>query len=267
MDDLMADNDDNSISVEMPSSAKKTPPVKKLSLDESYKVWKNKPTPRSLGLVLESAHPVLNSALSSYAGGNKALLGRARLLAADAVRTFDPDRGVKLQTHLMSRLQPLQRHARERGRVTHVPERVSMDLYRMNQAADSFNAENQRDPSDGELSQLTHMPIRRLNKIRKYAHGDIAESMLTEHEDGDEGVMYPGTDKPNPDAIWLEYVHHDLSPIDQQILEWKTGYNGKPVLSNNDIARKLKLTPSAISQRSGKISELVAQGHDLGDQL
>lgn len=266
-DDLMADEDDRSISVEMPSSAKKTPPPKKLTLDESYKAWKEKPSPRAMGLVLESAAPVLSSAIKSYGSGNQALQSHARRLAADAIMTYDPNRGAKLQTHIMSRLQPLQRHHREVTRMARIPERVSMDLYRMSQAVADFSAENQREPSDGELSRLTHMPIRRLNKVRKYANGDVSESMFTENEDGDEGIMYPGTDKPNPDAIWLEYVHHDLNPIDQQILEWKTGYNGKPILSNNDIARKLKLSAGAVSQRSAKISEMVAQGHDLGDQL
>lgn len=239
----------------------------KLTVDDHYANWKKQPSPQLMGHVLAGLQPTLNNAISSYANGNKALMGKARLLAAGAVRTYNPTKGAKLQSHVMTQLQPLQRHARELQNVTHVPERISMDLYRMNQAKALFQAENNREPSDKELTKLTHMPIRRLNKIRSYARGDVSESMLTEDDGGDQSIMYPGVDKANPEAIWLEYVHHDASPMDQQILEWKTGYNGKPVLSTNEIARKLGLTAGAVSQRSAKLNERIMEGAGLGDKL
>lgn len=240
----------------------------KLTVDDHYAAWKKAPSPQALGHVLVGLQPTLNNAISSYAAGNKALMGKARLLAARAVTTYDPRKGTKLQSHIMTQLQPLQRHSRELQNITHVPERISMDLYRMNQAVADYNATHNREPSDRELTALTHMPIRRLNKIRSYARGDVSESMLTERsEDGDQSIMYPGVDKANPETIWLEYVHHDASPLDQQILEWKTGYNGKPILSTNEIAKRLKLTAGAVSQRSAKLSERINEGAGMRESL
>jgi hypothetical protein len=54
---------------------------------------------------------------------------------------------------------------------------------------------------------------------------------------------------------WHEFVYHDLDPIDQVILEHSLGLHGKQVLPNQDIARKLKLSPGAISQRKVRIQD------------
>jgi DNA-directed RNA polymerase specialized sigma subunit len=239
---------------------KPEPPKRKPSLDEVYSKWKMAPTPGNFSELLDSARPVMNSALTTYAGGNKSYLGHAKLLAAKAFRTYDPTRGVKLHTHLITQMQPLMRTAREHNMPVYVPERVSIEGAHLRRAERELNEKLGREPADTELADHTGLSLKRILHIRKFNRGDVPESGLTMRaEDGEEEVFHPAMETKDHNKVFLEYVHHDLDPINQKILEWKTGLNGVRVLSNNEIARRLKLSPAAISQRSAKIAQMVAE--------
>jgi DNA-directed RNA polymerase specialized sigma subunit len=235
----------------------------KQDLDQAYKNWSANPTQDAMGSMLDSFEPVIQSALTSYAGGNKGLHSQAKKLAAQAVQNYDPTQGTKLQTYLMSQLQPLRRlHATRSGSVR-VPERVRADLYHLRQAQQNFHDRFGRDAADSELAEQMGVPIPRIRHVRKFMKHEMPESALVMPSDeGDNEVFYPGVQQTNPNDVWLEYVHHDASPIDQKILEWKTGYNGKQKLSTLEIARRLRISPSAVSQRASrmgaKLNELQA---------
>lgn len=232
-------------------------------MEAAYEAWKKQPNPDNMGLLLDKASPVIDSAIKSYGGGNQALKPKARRIAIEAFKTYDPKKGAKLSSHLMTQLQPLTRHAREYGQLVKIPERISMDLYKLSQAEQNHQNTYNRPPSDKELADNTGMSIRRINKVRDYRRGETAESALTESDEGDQAIMYPGVQKLDPQSIWLEYVHHDSSPVDQQILEWRTGYNGKEVLSNNEIAQRLGLSASAVSQRAAKLAQRLSEGQGV----
>jgi DNA-directed RNA polymerase specialized sigma subunit len=214
-----------------------------------------------MGEFLEKAQPVIDTGIKSYGQNNRALETRARLLVADAAKKFDPTRGVKLRTYLMTQLQPLSRHARDFGQVTRVPERVNTDLYAVNQSSQEYFDKFGRESSDKELADATGLSMRRIAYVRKFANPETAESSLVDDENV---VMYPGTETPDPDKILLEYVHHDLDPVDQKILEWRSGIYGKQKISNNEIAKRLRLSAGSVSQRAAKIAARIKQLRDEG---
>lgn len=228
-------------------------------MEDEFAVWQKDPSPNNMGLLLDKAKPVLDSAVKSYGHGNEALRSHARRLAVDAFKSYDANKGTKLRTHLMNQLQPLRRQSREYSQVTHIPERVNLDLYQLNQAHQKFFDRHGREPSDREMADATGLSLRRIGYVRTYRPGEVAESGLTDPEGG---IFYPGTEKPDPEKILIEYVHHDLDPIDQKILEWRTGLYGKEKLENREIAKRLGLSPGAISQRAARIAQKMA---DLGE--
>jgi DNA-directed RNA polymerase specialized sigma subunit len=230
-------------------------------MESAYEAWKQKPTEINFDAVLDKAEPVINSALQSYAGGDKTLHTKAQLLTARAIKSFDSTKGTKLRTHVMTQLQPLSRVYRERTQLISVPERVTTDLYKMKQEEQRFKDQFGRPPADSELTSATGLSRRRLAHIRKFSARETAESSLV----GDEGeVLYPGVSAPDPEQILIEYVHHDLEPLDQMILEFRSGLHGKPVLSNNEIATRLKLSPGAVSQRAAKIAARITDLQNQG---
>lgn len=229
------------------------------SIDTAYDTWKNDQRPEHMKRLLDASAPVIDRALSAYAGGNKALMGRAKLLAIDAFRTFDPKKGAKLRTHLYIRLQPLQREYTRRTSPLNVPERVQLDLLRLQQTERAMREELNRDPSDDEIAERLKLSKKRIAHVRAYSKGLVSEGQLRSPEG--EPIQL-GTQQITGDDIWVEYVHHDLSPIDKKIFEWKTGIYGKKVLSTNEIARRLNITPSAVSQRAAKIAMLLERAQN-----
>jgi len=231
-------------------------------MEQAYEKWRKAPTQENMAALLDAADPVVDSALSAYARGDKALKSRARILAAGAFKTYDPQKGTKLRTHVMTQLQPLSRAHRERTAVVRTPERVAADSYRLSQAQQEFADRHGREPSTAELADASNLSLKRIAHVRGFK-GPLAESSLTEMEEDSPATFYPGVHKEDPRKIWQEYVYHDLDPINQQILERKAGMHGKPALSNNEIAAKLGVTPGAVSQRSAAIAAKLAQGEGV----
>lgn len=229
-------------------------------LDSAYTTWKDDPTPQNMGLALQAANPVINSALRSYGKGNQALKGRARVLAAKAIQSYDPNKGAKLRTHMMNQMQPLIRSARQYSQPVHIPERAQTDLYQVEEGHQRFFDDYGREPSDKELADLTGLSIKRIAHVRALRNTGLPESALTQLGDEGEEQFFPGMEQLNSEQIFIEFIHHDLDPIDQKILEWRTGLYGKPKLSNNEIAKRLGLSAGAVSQRAAKISKRLAAG-------
>ena len=58
-----------------------------------------------------------------------------------------------------------------------------------------------------------------------------------------------------------------MSPQEQVLLEHKLGYNGKRILSNNDIAKKLKISPGRVSQLTNALSVRLDEYADLNKRM
>lgn len=237
-------------------------------MDAEFELWRKDPSPKNAAALLQAASPVIDSALTSYAGGDRALSGRAKVLALKAFQTYNPKKGAKLNTHLMSQLQPLRRDYHNRANPLKIPERAMLEWRGVSEAEGVLKNELGRDPSDVELADRSGYSLKQIRRLRAYGQTGIPASYFDDTE-GDDSAPdnAPSVSRPDPQKIWMDYVHHDLGPIDQKILEWKTGVFGHQALSTNEIARRLKLSPGAVSQRASKIAAKLAEAQELGDVL
>jgi DNA-directed RNA polymerase specialized sigma subunit len=142
-----------------------------------------------------------------------------------------------------------------------------MDLYKLHQAEQTLNDAHGREASDTELADHMGTSLKRIRHLRKYNRAETSESsLIARDEEGDSEIYYPGVNKVDPEKVWVEYLYYDSDPVDQKILEWKTGYNGKSQLGTNEIAKRLGLSPGAVSQRSARLSKKLSEiGQELGD--
>jgi len=246
---LSPDSTDFGFGKQQTESQEKAAPVG--SLDDKYQYWQRNQSPDNMNELLRAAQATIGKALSSFAAGDKSYTGRAKRLAIDAFRNYDPSKGTKLSTHLMIRLKPLQREYTQRSSILSVPERVQLDKLRLEQSERALTEELGREPSDAEISDRTGFAARRIAHVRKFARRRFAEGQMRSPEgEPVQGVAEDVT----PEDVWFEYVHHDLDPVDKKILEWKTGMYGKRTFTTNEIARRLNITASAVSQRAAKIA-------------
>lgn len=224
--------------------------------NDAYNVWKADPTPAGNVAILKTFQPVIEGAIQTHIGTSSPnLVSRARQLTLEGLRSYNPNAG-RIRTHLYNQLQGLKRINRQQTNILKVPERISLDRYYLDQAAKELEHELGREPSDYELSNKVNLTLDRIARVREY-NPAVAEGTL----ENISSQIFGGTKTPQQRKlpIWHQIVYEDLIPVDQRIMEHALGLFGKRQLSNEEIARKLKVTPGYISQRKAKIQELLNQ--------
>jgi len=230
-----------------------------------YTAWKAGPSKETTGALLRSVEPVISNAIRSYASGtgSPTLRSRARQLATQSFKSYDPARGT-LRSHLLSRLQRLRRLAAQEQQIIRVPEQVSLDQIRTAQIETDLQEKLGRPPSDQEIADKTGLSLRRLAHIRQ-GRRPIAEGRLQQVTPEDAGGYAPAVQpvEQNYD-VGLEFVYDDQDPQNQFIMERAFGLHGHPQTSATDIARAMKLTPGAVSHRMQQIQGQIDELESLG---
>lgn len=228
-----------------------------------YDQWQADPSPENLHATVKSLEPTINKAVSAYVPTvTPVLKDRARLLAAKAVRSFDATRGADLKTHVYRQLQALQRMAPKIQDPLPRPERLRRDSYAMTNAIDHLTNVIGREPSDEEVADHMKIPVKHVLKLRTRMRSTIPFSTSESEDEDDETSPDIVKSTMTPEDEWRDAVYHDLGDIDRVIFQHRTGYRSHPVLSNMEIAKRLNLSPAAISQRSSRIQKQLDSLYD-----
>lgn len=217
-----------------------------------YAAWQTDPTPENLAKVVNSMDPVINSEIHRYSGPKPLLRSRAKLLTINAVKTFKPEKGAHLRSWVVTQLQPLSRYGQQL-RPVHASEMAIRQAAELNRIEKEYGDKYGHNPTLQELSDEVGIPVARINKIRKQVKPTVSESTFMESDD-EEGKALPGTMGSDVLGTAEEIVYDSLSPRDRAIYDLKTGRHGKAMVSNQEIAKRLGVTPALISQRSQQIA-------------
>lgn len=216
-----------------------------------YTIWKADPTTDNLAVVLDSLRPTIAAAVASYGGaGNPQIMSKARVVAAKAIKSYNPEAGTGLPTWVSNQLRQLTRDIRKSGNDLSVAEGIQLDGYRLFQAENEFQDEHGREPTLTELADMTHLSPRRIKNIRQKLKAVVMDTAATS-ETGDQLAATMETDF-TKDA--LDYIYHEADTTDKKLLEYMTGYGGEDILDNKAIMAKLKLTPVQLSRRKARLA-------------
>jgi DNA-directed RNA polymerase specialized sigma subunit len=230
------------------------------TFQQQFQSWKQAPTPESNTTILSAVQPTIDTALSSYVGKNPTpvMRSRARLMALNALKTYDPGRG-NVRTHLLSQLQGLRRLSAKENNIINIPEQVGLDFQKLEQAENELRDRLNRDPADDEVADFTGLSVRRIRKIRNF-HQPLAEGVTATTADADNAPTELASTMPGNSSstdAWLDFVYDDLGPVDKLVMDMTLGRNGRRRASTQDIARRLNITPGAVSQRAAKIQAMM----------
>jgi hypothetical protein len=217
----------------------------------AFGAYRRAKSPENASALLTAVHPVLSEAVKSYAGGetgSATAMARAKSLALEAFDRYDPARA-KLRTHLLSHLRGLRRQTARSAAGVYAPESWRIDRQRLDAALPEVRDALGREPSDAELADHLGVSLDRIQKARTVP-GVLSGSQVQDH------VSAPRHDEAAWQT-WLKIVYHDLGPVDQAILERSFGMHGHPVLSGSQIAKKVGLSPGAVSQRRARIQKVL----------
>ena len=235
-----------------------TVPADKLSVKDVIKRWQTKPTPEDTEFLLTKMKPTISSAMNSYAPGMGKQLGvKAAHLTLQALQSYDPTKGTDPTTFVFHNLKRLNRLAGKRQNIMPLSEVASREGRFLAKVRTDFMDTYDREPSELELADMTGYTLKKINKILNRASVRSDSSMIDEesHESN-------FTSKDVTDDDYYNYVYASVGPTDQKIMDWASGRGGK-VISNMDIAKRLGVTPAAVSQRKAKIQKLMSEVRGL----
>jgi len=224
--------------------------------DDPYSLWVANPGPATAGGVLKQLDPVINRAIDAYgSGGSKQLLrGQAKGILLKALPRFDPSR-TSLESFASNHLQGLRRLAVQQGQAIRLPEKLMLDNLTLKEAERALEDSLGRSPTDDEVLDYTKMSPRRLKHVRSIKL-EIPEGQTELFSEHSEPGALPAVVDDTDDEIWNQFVTASLQPEDQLIFQHTLGLNGRKKLSTQQLAAKLGVSSSAISQRKKRIQKL-----------
>lgn len=216
-----------------------------------YEKWQLFKDSDSLYEVTKSLRPTIDSVVASLGGtGNPQIASKARVIAAKAIQSYDPSAGATLPTWVSQQLRQLTRDIRKSNNLVHIPDGVQLDAYALYRAEREFEDEHGREPTVEELADISHLPVKRILDVRTKMRPIVTDAG-TETDEGSSTLQVESSDY-TQDA--LDYVYAESDRNDKKLLEYTVGYGGAPILSNDQIMQKLRLTPVQLSRRKARLS-------------
>ena len=204
---------------------------------------------------MNELEPTIRHAIDQYAGGNQSpvIYDRARLLAAQALETYDPKKGASEKTHVMNQLRKLQREAPAVSDPMPMPERFRFDQAKIRRVMEEIEQEDGREALPEEIQLRTGLTKKRLKRVMDRMAARISQSEYEQTDAEEDDAIDLQVSERTPWDEWVDAAYNDLSERDKLIFRYRTGYDDAPVLDTNEIARRLNISPQVVSQRSRAI--------------
>ena len=215
--------------------------------------WQTYKSPKDAKSLYDALKPTISSAIKSYAGGDSNMSVPAYRIAFDAIKTYDKSKGTDVRTHVYNNLKRLNRISSERSNIVHIPEGVSRDYSVISKAIADFSDRYNREPNDDELSDITKLSKKRIDKILQRGTQISGSESVT--DEGADRVTHTGISE----DTYIDYVYSSSDNIDKKIIEMMSGRKGSRVYTGAEVARRLRMTPAAVSLRISKLRDKMAE--------
>ena len=215
---------------------------------ELWREWKRTGRSDVLKKLLDRLQPLIYREVVKWGSTvpPAALESKGRLLTVEALKSYNPNRGAAIGTHVTARLRKLSRHVYPHQNVARLPENKQLMFNTVAVAQNNLQDALGRDPSVTELAdELKWAPKKVADFQRSFARRELVES---------EGA-YIESDQ--DDSLLTDFFYHGLPPSDQRLFEDITGYGGRAPKSNAQLRRKYKLTQGQLSYKKRKFTERI----------
>lgn len=242
-----------------------TPNKLEKNYEPHFTRWQSKPDKTNTTALLSALEPEIRRGIHAHVGQSNPLIrSRAKKLTIQSLKTYDPSQAA-LGTHIVNSLQGLKRVNRKQTEIVAVPERIVYDRRYLDRAQAELEEELGREATMGELADRTGLSIRRINRVQQYNPAAAEGSFAYNPADGTANAGVAVNSRNH--TPWEDVLYHDLDATNQKIMEWSLGLHGNQVLPNKEIARRLRISPGAVSQRKQRIQQMLDELTDLGGQM
>lgn len=222
---------------------------------ELWRAWRTSRSPQDLQRLLTQMNPIIQREVGKWCNGmSRSLLEmEGKRLAVEAFEKYDPNAGTALSTYLTTRLQKISRLAYAHQNAARLPETKALLFHAYNSANNELRDTLGREPTHDELSDQLGWSKKKLTEFQRQAgRREYIES--EEHPDID--------DTANDHLV--DFIYHDLNPLQKKIFEYSTGYGGAPILSGAQMMKKLGITQGVLSYQKALIVKAVQRARGGG---
>ncbi len=205
--------------------------------------WKKTNNTQTLNGLVDRLNPLVQKEVNKWSATvpRVALEAKAKVLTVDAIKTYNPNKGAAVGTHVASRLRKLSRFVYPYQNVARLPENKQLKYNTFAVAKGKLYDNLGRDPTVPELSQ-------ELSWTQKTVRDFETAFDRKEYVESEGAFMDDDSDR---DGL-VDFYYHGLDPTNQRLFEDITGYAAKPVLPNSRLMGKHKLTQGQLSYRKRK---------------
>ena len=228
------------------------------SYTRAYNAWVANRTPENMAGLVEAFMPTVNAEIMQYSGPKELLRSRGRYLVTQAIKSFNPMGGARLNSWVVTNLRQLSRYGK-RLRPVRASETMLRNAAELSSVERRLEDDLGRKPTDDELMDETGWSKKTIADIRRSAVATVNGSAFGEDDEGEGAASEPGLVRPSSVPYAVEAVYMGLDDKDKAIFDGKTGMHGKKQESGTRLADMLNLSSAAVSQRSA------AMGRDISE--
>ena len=228
------------------------------SYSRAYNKWVVSRTPEDMAGLVDAFMPTVNAEIMQYSGPKELLRARGRFLVTQAVKSFNPMGGTRLNSWVVTNLKQLSRYGK-RLRPVRASEAMLRNAAELSSVEKRLEDDLGRKPTDEELTDETGWSAKTIAEIRKSAVASVSGGSFGEDDEGEGSAAEPGLVRPSRVPYAAEAVYMGLDDKDKAIFDGKTGMHGKKQVSGSSLADMLNITPAAVSQRSSSIGRDIAE--------
>jgi len=220
---------------------------------DAYVTWREDPSDDNMATVMKSLNPTISYFVSTLgASDNPQMRHKAKVFAAQAVHSYNPESGAGLSTWTQGQLKRMRRYKRETGGAVRVPDRSQLDAYTIEKARVQYLDDHGSEPDMHQLADAARLPVKRIEAVTAATRPVPSASQL------------PGAGGALPDYMdeAAEYVYSEADKKDRQILEFSTGYGGVEKLTKANIAKKLGISTAQVTRRTARIGMRLQEMND-----
>jgi RNA polymerase primary sigma factor len=225
---------------------------------DQWQKWKQSgEDPEELRPLLASMKPLIRSQSNVFKGRVRdippaAIEAEFNRHAMTAFRTYDPNRGAKLSTHVRNQLQKAKRYVATHQNIAYIPEHRVWKIGEFQTAQGELSEKFGRDPTNQELSEKLRWSPNEVSRMNTELRRDLPTSGFVSPEGGS---VDPYSMMPSREREVLNLIEYDLSSEEKLVFEHTYGRHGKQQLQPGQIARKLNFSPSKVSRLRKSITD------------
>jgi len=200
--------------------------------------------------------PIVQSVVNKYSTVGVApstLRAQATSQMIRAFNSYDPNKGAQPSTHIWNNLQKVQRIAADSQLSGHIPEHRNLKRSTFTIVKQNLEDRLGYEPNTEQIADELGWNRKEAARMQHELHGETTASQAEFDFYGN------STTSEHPDKALVDYLYHELDGKDKLIFEHTFGYAGKPVLSNKEIAKKLKTNEMFVHRSKKRLGDRIRE--------